>query len=101
MLNAENTGLQLEENSGILKSFPMDSRALFQTAVAPCMIQDSSFPKAPVPCELSVRNVRFEENALSDTMKRKFAEARVYAAQVRARKAMGDKWILSYVQKHR
>jgi hypothetical protein len=34
-------------------------------------------------------------------MKRKFAEARVYAAQVRARKAMGDKWILADVQKRR
>jgi hypothetical protein len=78
-----------------------DYPALYQAAMGSFTTPDSRCPPAPPSYELSVRSVVFQENALSDTMKRKFAEARVYAAQVRARKAMGDKWILADVQKRR
>jgi hypothetical protein len=83
------------------RNLPTDCLALYQVATGDYTIRVSRCPPAPPSCELSVRSVVFQENAMSDTMKRKFAEARVYAAQVRARKAMGDKWILADVQKRR
>lgn len=99
MQSADSTGQISAGLSCTQRSFPTGYRV--RCALGSSTTPASRYLPARVSCELSVRTVFLKENALSESMKRRFAEARVFAAQVRARRAMGDKWILAYVQKHR
>jgi hypothetical protein len=101
MMNDAHIGQEFADELLRHRSSRTDFHVRFQGAAGPYMILASKSLPVRASCELSVKSVPLGANAMSDSMQRRFAEARVYAAQVRARKAMGSKWILAYVQKHR
>jgi hypothetical protein len=101
MMNDASTGQEFADELLRHRSSRTDFHARFQGAAGPYMILASKSLPVRASCEFDVRSVPLGVNAMSEEMKQRFAHARVYAAQVRARKAMGDKWILAYVQKHR